>query len=119
MKAETIIHLTIGLFINLFLFSFFTLPPQLAQAQDNDYLEPYEKFSHGELTQMLAPIALYPDVLLSQVLMASTYPIEVIEADRWVKRNPELRGEALDDALLAKSWTQVLMQYVTFRQSWL
>jgi hypothetical protein len=98
MKAATI-HLALG----LLLISFFCLPPQ-SLAQDSDYLEPSEKYSREELAQMLAPIALYPDALLSQVLMASTYPIEVIEADRWVKRNPELKDEALDAALLDKDW---------------
>jgi len=99
MKATTIFHLALGLLI----ISFFSLPPQ-SLAQDSDYLEPSERYSREELAQMLAPIALYPDALLSQVLMASTYPIEVIEADRWVKRNPKLKGEALDAALLDKDW---------------
>lgn len=99
MKAATIFHLALGLLI----ISFFSLPPQ-SLAQDSDYLEPSEKYSREELAQMLAPIALYPDALLSQVLMASTYPIEVIEADRWVKRNPKLKGEAVDAALLDKDW---------------
>jgi len=99
MKLATIIHLALGLLI----ISFFSLPPQ-SLAQDSDYLEPSEKYSREELTQMLAPIALYPDALLSQVLMASTYPIEVIEAERWVKSNPKLKGEALDAALLEKDW---------------
>jgi len=99
MKAATIFHLALGLLI----ISFFPLPPR-SLAQDNDYLEPSKGYSREELAQMLAPIALYPDALLSQVLMASTYPIEVIEADRWVKRNPELKGEALDAALLDKDW---------------
>jgi hypothetical protein len=99
MKAATIFHLALGLLI----VSFFSLPLQ-SLAQDSDYLEPSEKYSREELAQMLAPIALYPDALLSQVLMASTYPIEVIEADRWVKRNPGLKGEALDAALLEKDW---------------
>jgi len=99
MKAATIFHLALGLLI----ISFFSLPPQ-SLAQDSDYLEASEKYSREELAQMLAPIALYPDALLSQVLMASTYPIEVIEADRWVKRNPGLKGEALDAALLDKDW---------------
>ncbi|MCP4257009.1 MAG: DUF3300 domain-containing protein [Planctomycetes bacterium] len=67
-------------------------------------LESSEKYSREELSQMLAPIALYPDALLSQVLMASTYPIEVIEADRWVRKDPDLKGEALDTALLDKDW---------------
>jgi hypothetical protein len=99
MKAATIFHLALGLLI----ISFFSLPPQ-SLAQDSDYLEPSEKYSREELAQMLAPIALYPDALLSQILMGSTYPIEVIEADRWVKRNPKLKDEALDAALLDKDW---------------
>ena len=53
---------------------------------------------------MLAPIALYPDVVLAQVLMAATYPIEVIEADRWLKRNTDLEGRELDEALLEQDW---------------
>lgn len=61
-------------------------------------------FSRAELTQMLAPVALYPDGLLSQVLMAATYPLEVVEADRWVRKNPTLKGENLDDALRDKDW---------------
>jgi len=48
-----------------------------------------EKFSREELNQMLAPISLYPDSLLSQMLMAATYPLEVVAADRWVKKKPE------------------------------
>jgi hypothetical protein len=99
MKAATIFHLALGLLIT----SFFSLPPR-SLAQDSDYLGPSEKYSREELAQMLAPIALYPDALLSQVLMASTYPIEVIEADRWVKRNPGRKGETLDTALLDKDW---------------
>src|SRR5690349_3828999 len=47
-------------------------------------------FKQEELEQMLAPIALYPDSLLSQIFMASTYPLEVVEADRWVKSKKEV-----------------------------
>ena len=50
-------------------------------------------FKQEELEQILAPIALYPDSLLSQILMASTYPVEVVEADRWAKKNAKLKGE--------------------------
>ncbi|RKX66463.1 MAG: DUF3300 domain-containing protein, partial [Tenericutes bacterium] len=110
MKAATIFHLALGLLI----ISFFSLPPQ-SLAQDSNYLEPSEKYSREEFAQMLAPIALYPDTLLSQVLMASTYPIEVIEADRWVKRNPELKGEALDAALLDKAWDPSVKAMCHFR----
>ena len=53
---------------------------------------------------MLAPIALYPDPLLSQVLIASTYPLEVVQADRWAKSNSRLKGDALTAALAKQSW---------------
>jgi hypothetical protein len=61
-------------------------------------------YSQEQLDLLLAPIALYPDVLLSQILMASTYPLEIVEADRWVKENPQLSGDGLDSALLEKGW---------------
>jgi hypothetical protein len=56
-------------------------------------------FSQEELAQMLAPVALYPDALLTQILMASTYPIEIVQADRWVKQNKALKGDALTKEL--------------------
>jgi Protein of unknown function (DUF3300) len=61
-------------------------------------------FSQQELDQILAPIALYPDALLAQTLMGSTYPLEVIEAARWAKANPNVSGKALEDAMAQKSW---------------
>lgn len=57
-----------------------------------------------ELDQLVAPIALYPDTLLSQVLIASTYPLEVIEAERWAEQNKNLKGDALKKAVDAKKW---------------
>jgi hypothetical protein len=54
----------------------------------------YPRFSQGTLESMVAPIALYPDALLSQVLMAATYPQEVDEAARWSRDRPELTGDA-------------------------
>jgi hypothetical protein len=104
MKATTIYHPVFGVFIIAFLIFCFVLPLRQVHAQNSDYSESSEQYSREELAQMLAPIALYPDALLSQVLMASTYPIEVIEADRWIRKNPELNGEALNTALLAKDW---------------
>lgn len=104
MKTTHIFHLALGLIFLSILACSPVMEPQLARAQDRDYAEPYSDYSHEELAQMLAPIALYPDALLSQILMASTYPIEVVEADRWVKRYPMLKDEALDDALLEQDW---------------
>lgn len=63
-----------------------------------------KSFSQQELDQLLAPIALYPDALLAQIFMASTYPLEVVEAARWVKANPKLTGKALEDAMANQSW---------------
>ena len=50
-------------------------------------------FKKEEIEQLVAPIALYPDSLVAQILMASTYPLEVVEAARWVKANPERQGQ--------------------------
>lgn len=58
----------------------------------------------AQLDQLVAPIALYPDSLLSQVLIASTYPLEVVQADRWVLKNEELKGDALHKALVDQDW---------------
>lgn len=73
-------------------------------AQDSGEPEQPEKFKKEELAQMLAPIALYPDSLIAQILMASTYPLEVVAAERWLRQNEDLKGEALDSALQEKNW---------------
>lgn len=104
MKATTSYHPVLGLFILFSLVFCLVLPLAQVHAQDNDDPESSERYSQEEIAQMLAPIALYPDALLSQILMASTYPIEVIEANRWIRKNPNLKGEALDTALLDKDW---------------
>jgi hypothetical protein len=56
-------------------------------------------FKPEELDQILAPIALYPDPLLSQILMAAGYPLEVVEAARWAQANPALKGDAAVQAV--------------------
>ncbi len=63
-------------------------------------------FKIEELDQLLAPIALYPDELLTKVLMASTYPLEIVQASRWRKEpaNAKLTGTALSKALEQKDW---------------
>ena len=57
-----------------------------------------------ELDQLLAPIALYPDTLLAEILMASTYPLEVVQADRWATENKNLKGDQLKAAVEKQSW---------------
>ena len=71
-------------------------------------------FSEGELEQVVAPIALYPDSLLAQVLMASTYPLEVVEAARFQKEHSELKDQALDEALQDKTWDASVKSLVSF-----
>lgn len=73
-------------------------------------------FSQEELDQLLAPIALYPDSLLAQILMASTYPLEVVRAERWVKENENLQGDALAKALEQQSWDPSVKSLVNFPQ---
>ncbi len=76
------------------------------------------QYSQAQLDQMLAPIALYPDSLLGPILIASTYPLEVVEADRWLQdpRNASLRGDDLAQALQQQTWDPSVKSLVPFPQ---
>jgi hypothetical protein len=103
------------IYLMLFLSSALVFSP-LVFAADNTSVTFYEsniepslteQASHltaAELAQMLAPIALYPDALLSHILIATTYPIEVIDAERWLNKNSRLSTQALADAAEDKDW---------------
>jgi len=71
-------------------------------------------FNQEQLDQMLAPVALYPDALLSQVLMAATYPSEVVDAARWVQQHYGLTGTALQDALQGQPWDESVKSLCAF-----
>jgi hypothetical protein len=82
-----------------------------ARAQDAAAAAPVQtqapaeaRLPEGQIEQLVAPIALYPDPLLTQVLMASTYPLEVVEAARWSQDNSTVSGQALQDAMQKQSW---------------
>ena len=60
--------------------------------------------SHQDLQQLVAPIALYPDALVAQILAASTYPTEIVEADRWMQSHPNLKGEELANEVDKQPW---------------
>jgi hypothetical protein len=78
--------------------------------------QPAPQLSEARLDQLVAPIALYPDPLLAQILMASTYPLEVVEAGRWVEvpANRALTGDALTEALAAQHWDASVKALVAF-----
>src|SRR6188472_1777900 len=69
-------------------------------ASDDQLLKP------EALDALVAPIALYPDNLLSLVLMASTYPLEVVSADRWIKENKKLKADELKSAVEKQGWDE-------------
>jgi hypothetical protein len=75
-----------------------TPPAQPASAPSQQLL------TAAQIDALVAPIALYPDVLLSEILMASTYPLEIVEADRWAVANKNLKGDALKTAVDQQSW---------------
>lgn len=69
-----------------------------------------------EIEALVAPIALYPDSVLSQVLMASTYPLEIVHAARWVKANPKLKGDDAVKAVEDQPWDVSVKSMVAFPQ---
>ncbi|MGA3236926.1 MAG: DUF3300 domain-containing protein, partial [Bryobacteraceae bacterium] len=79
--------------------------PQTAQQQ---------VWSRQQLDDLVAPIALYPDPLLGQVLAASTYPLEIVEAEQWFQRNSGLTGTALMDAAKQQNWDPSVQALVAF-----
>lgn len=76
--------------------------------------EEAQTFSDAELAQMLAPIALYPDSLLTHILISSTYPIEIIEAHRWLKKNDSLNTEQKNKLLEAFDWDASVKALIPF-----
>src|SRR5262249_13010252 len=88
------------------------MAPQV-NAQDAGQPQPFKK---EEIEQFVAPIALYPDALIAQILMASTYPLEVVEAARWSKANSSVTGKALEDAMQQQKWDASVKSLTAFPQ---
>jgi hypothetical protein len=76
------------------------LTPALTVAQD----QPEAKIPADQLDSLVAPIALHPDQLLSQVLVASTYPLEIVQLQQWLEKNKNLKDKALADAVQKQEW---------------
>jgi len=82
-----------------------TAPQALATAPQVTAIVPDKPLLRTEeLDQLVAPIALYPDTLLSQVLIAATYPLEVVQAERWINENKHLKGDPLKAAVDKQAW---------------
>jgi hypothetical protein len=94
--------------------------PQGLIAQDRESPLPvpqppqYMQQTPDELQQLVAPIALYSDSLVAQILVASTFPEQVVDADRWVQSHPDLKGEALAQAVDQLSWDPSVKALVAF-----
>lgn len=99
----------LAIFGNILLLTIIFLPFGVPYAEE-------KKISKAELDRMMAPIALYPDSLLSQILMATTYPADITEAVQWSKDNPKQEGDAAVKAVQDKPWDPSVMSLVAFPQ---
>jgi hypothetical protein len=109
MKIKTTLIKSLAVFLAFLLA---TSPGAFAQSGSKED----KSFKQEELDQLLAPIALYPDSLLAQIFMASTYPLEVVQAGKWAKENQSLEGDALAAALEKESWDPSVKSLVNFPQ---
>jgi Protein of unknown function (DUF3300) len=95
----------------------FAVSPSMLFSQDPipvDTGAPIPVLSSEQLDGLVAPIALYPDPLISQILVASTYPLEIVEAYQWLQRNPGLSGPALTQAAQEQNWDPSIQALVVF-----
>ncbi|MDQ7048210.1 MAG: DUF3300 domain-containing protein [Enterobacterales bacterium] len=99
---------------SIFLFGLLALTIGSTWADDDDRESDDKYFSQAELEQILAPIALYPDTILSHVLIAATYPLEVIQAERWAANNPNIKGSDAVRAVEYKSWDPSIKALTAF-----
>ncbi|CAD6517759.1 hypothetical protein LMG27952_00895 [Paraburkholderia hiiakae] len=98
----------------LLVFALLFAGAQALRAQDAPQPAPYKP---EELEALVAPIALYPDSVLAQVLMASTYPLEIVHAARWVKEHPKVKGDDAVKAVQDQPWDTSVKSLVAFPQA--
>jgi hypothetical protein len=89
-------------------------PPAAEQAPPEAAGPPAPAIPPEQLANLVAPIALYPDSLLSQVLVAATYPLEIVEASQWLQQNRNLRGAQLVEAARQQNWDASVQALVVF-----
>ena len=102
--ALTILAMAIGATTQMSVQAQYSSPPSNNSAQN----------SQGQTASLLAPIALYPDALVAQILMSSTYPLEVAEAYNWQTANPNVKGNALANALKSQNWDPSVKSLLSF-----
>ena len=88
--------------------------PAPAPAAEEEPGPPPGAATPQELQELVSPIALYPDVLVAQILAGSTYPTQVVEADRWLKQNPNLTGDQLASQVNQQSWDPSIKSLTQF-----
>jgi hypothetical protein len=109
---SSIVRQALSVFCAVLLFVFSAGTPLAAQQQPApSVLQPLPP---DQLDTLVAPIALYPDALLSQVLVASTYPLELVEAGQWLQQNQNLQGPRLVDAARQQNWDPSIQALVVF-----
>jgi Protein of unknown function (DUF3300) len=87
---------------------------QQAQSQAMTTAKEAPKIPNDQLDSLVAPIALYPDPLLSQTLVASTYPLEIIQLQQWMEKNSNLKGKAVADAVAKQDWDPSIQAMAAF-----
>lgn len=102
--------ITLIVFLSLILYTSPVFSASLAEEEQSPVL------SEAELAQTLAPIALYPDTLLTHILIASTYPIEVIQAERWLKKNSSLTATQRETEAEQNDWDISIKALLAFPQ---
>jgi hypothetical protein len=112
MKRVAICQMVMVMFLCMNL----AVPPGLVAqgAKEEPAKQEGSSFRPEEIDQMVAPIALYPDSLLAQVLTASTYPLEIVQAGRYVQQNKDLKGEKLMQAAKDKDWDPSVKAMLSF-----
>jgi hypothetical protein len=108
------ISIICSLLLVLFPFGVPALAQDTVPAQPPESPPPAQQFTPAQLDNLVAPIALYPDPLLSQVLVASTYPLEIVEASQWLQQNRNLQGQQLMDAARQQNWDPSIQALVAF-----
>ncbi len=94
-----------------------TAPGAFAAQPDRSVPPPPVQAAHQtpeQLQQLVAPIALYPDALVAQILAAATYPDQVVEADRWLQQHPDLKGQKLGKEVDKQPWDPSVKALVEF-----